>query len=429
MAAALTIVIAFAACSGDDDEAGPVNSDRADTAAVTGESTHPGSAVSSSYVATAPSTSAADPTTTVAPPTTTERPAPLPAIADLQGISLTATQITDVEMLTSIAWRAGDLDPYLADQHGTVYHLVDGTAEPVLDLTANVLDYVSGAEYGMLAMTFDPRNGRIVVGYNGNDVHTRIESYAVGEDGRPDPDSVWEILRVEQPAVGHNSGQLAFGRDNTLYIAMGDGGGSRGADAQNMTKLLGGILRIRPNTDGPGYTVPADNPYVDRDGIAPEIWAKGMRNPWRFSIDHPTGDIWIGEVGESTWESVFRIPAGQAGVNFGWPTYQGGHEVNFNSNVHVPSEWTLPPVHAYNHADVGPAIIGGYVYRGSAIPQLAGAYLFMDMVGPMFALGAGGEVVRVNVEIGGLQTSFGEGPDGELYVLTLRNGAFKLGPG
>ena len=106
--------------------------------------------------------------------------------------------------------------------------------------------------------------------------------------------------------------------------------------------------------------MPEDNPYVGREGIAPEIWAKGMRNPWRFSIDDATGDIWVGDVGESTWESVYRIPAGQSGINCGWPTFEGGHEVNFGASAPVPRSWTLPPVHVYSHADVGPAVIGGY---------------------------------------------------------------------
>ena len=303
---------------------------------------------------------------------------------------MTATQISTVDLLTAMAWRPDDPDPYLADQNGVIYHVVGGVSEPVLDVTAKVMDWQPGAEYGFLAMAFDPRNGRLVVCYNGNDVHTRIESYAVGADGRPDPGSVWDILLIEKPGVGHNCGQLVFAEDNTLFFSHGDGGGSAGADAQNLTKLLGGIFRIAPNVDGPGYTVPTDNPYVGQDGIAPEIWAKGLRNPWRFSIDDATGDIWVGDVGESNWESVYRIPAGQSGLNFGWPTYEGGHEVNFGGAAHVPREWTTAPVYVYSHAEVGPAVIGGYVYRGSAIPQLEGAYIFADMSLPLFAMGTDG---------------------------------------
>lgn len=459
----LAAALVPAACGGDDDDDDAAESERpalpestepaeSDTATappsssdtVASDDTSPGTdpsvppaseatTVAGSAVPEA-STPAADGATTtlvaitsVAPTTTAVAPAPLPPVANVQGITLTATQISTVELLTAIAWRPGDPDPYIGDQNGVVYHVTGGTSEPVLDLSANVMDWQPGAEFGFMAMTFDPRNGRLLVCYNGTDLHTRVESYAVGADGRPDPASKWDILLIEKPGVGHNCGQMVFATDNTLYLSHGDGGGSRGADAQDMTTLLGGIFRIVPNVDGPGYTVPENNPYVGREGIAPEIWAKGMRNPWRFSIDHATGDIWVGDVGESTYESVFRIPAGQGGVNFGWPTYEGGEYLNFNSSIQVPPEVTLPPVHAYSHAEVGPAVIGGYVYRGAAIPQLLGAYVFADMSLPLFAMGADG-VTPISVDVPAPVTSFGEGPNGELYVLTLRGGAYLLGP-
>lgn len=329
-------------------------------------------------------------------------------------------------MLTAIAWRKGDPNPYLADQHGQIYRLVNGRSEPVLDLTAQVLDYRPGAEYGMLGMTFDPVDGRIILGFNGNDVDTRIVSYAVAVDGRPDPASAREILHIAQPGVGHNSGHLAFDADNNLFISMGDGGGSRGADAQDMTKLLGGLLRITPNRGGPGYTVPDDNPFVGAAGIAPEIWAKGMRNPWRFSIDHATGDMWIGDVGESSWEAIYKVPAGQKGFNLGWPTYEGSHEAHFNEDVPPPAD-PMMPVYEYPHS-VGPAVIGGYVYRGPAVSGLQGAYVFMDMTGPVWAMGADG-VVQLDIQAGGVQTSYGEDPNGERWLLTQQNGVFKLGAG
>ena len=152
-----------------------------------------------------------------------------------------------------------------------------------------------------------------------------------------------------------------------------------------------------------------------------------MRNPWRFSIDDATGDIWVGDVGESTWESVYRIPAGQSGVNCGWPTFEGGHEVNFGAGAPVPRNGRLPPVHVYSHADVGPAVIGGYVYRGSAIPQLKRClHLRRHDVADIRhgrrrchadhrATQRAGDILR-------------RGPNGELYVLTLRGGAYRLEP-
>jgi hypothetical protein len=403
VAAALVLLAACGEGGGTDDDAGPSGSGLASKA-------------------TSP------PTSVGAPADSTAAAVPPPAARALEGLTIKATPLADTQMLTAIAWRDGDPDPFLADQHGQVYQLIEGRPEPVLDLTGDVLDYRPGAEYGMLGMAFDPVDGRIVLGYNGNDVHTRIVSYAVGDDGRPDPASVRDIVRIEQPGVGHNSGHLAFDGDGNLLISMGDGGGSRGADAQDMTKLLGGVLRITPHRDGPGYEVPDDNPYVGREGVAPEIWAKGMRNPWRFSLDRATGDLWIGDVGETGWEAVYRIPAGEKGVTMGWPTFEGSHRIDYNADVAPPAD-PMMPVHEYPHS-VGPAVIGGYVYRGNAIPELRGAYVFMDMTGPIWAMGAEGSqgVVRLDLDIGGVQTSFGEGPDGELYILTQQNGLFRLDP-
>jgi hypothetical protein len=409
-------LLVMAACGGGNEEEPEVGG-RGGTVA--------GSGVDSTSTVAAPSVAAVEAAEGTAAPA--GPPAPLPPVTSLQGIALAATQISTVDLLTAMAWRRGDPDPYLADQNGVVYHVVGGSSEQVFDLSAKVMDWQPGAEYGFLAMTFDSRNGRLIVCYNGNDVDTRLESYAVGDDGRPDPNSVWDILVIDKSGVGHNCGQLVFASDDTLVFSHGDGGSSQGADAQNLTKLLGGVFRISPNVDGPGYTVPADNPYVGREGIAPEILAKGMRNPWRFSIDEATGDIWVGDVGENTWESVYRIPAGTSGVNCGWPTFEGGHKVNFGSGTPVPQSWVYPPVHVYSHADVGPAVIGGYVYRGEAIPQLNGAYIFADMTLPVFALGADG-VTPINVQLSAPVTSFGQGPTGELYVLTQHNGAYLLGP-
>jgi glucose/arabinose dehydrogenase len=222
------------------------------------------------------------PETTPPAPPTTRPPAPPPPVTQLEAVKIKATPVVDTPMLTAIAWREGDPNPYITDQHGTIYHVVGGRSEPVLDLTPQVLDYEPGAEYGLLGIAFDPMDGRMIVGYNDLDVDTNIVSFALAADGRPDPASVREILRVDQPGMGHKGGHLAFDAAGNLLISMGDGGGSSGADAQDMTKLLGGLLRITPNRNGPGYTVPADNPYVGQPGIAPEIWAKGMRNPWRF---------------------------------------------------------------------------------------------------------------------------------------------------
>jgi glucose/arabinose dehydrogenase len=300
----------------------------------------------------------------------------------------------------------------------------------VLDWSAEVVDWVQDSERGLMGMTFDPVDGRLILAYRDNDSYTKIMSFAVGADGRPDPGSVREILTAKQPGLGHNIGQLAFDTDNNLWISMGDGGASRGADAQDPTKLLGKMLRITPNRSGKGYTVPPDNPFVgDDDKVRDEIWATGLRNPYRFSIDHPTGDVWIGSVGQDTWETVYRLKRGQAGANLGWPRWEGPKEINFSRKFKVPDD-AVKPVHSYKHKG-GAAVIGGYVYRGTAIPGLAGAYVFMNFYGPVWAMGKGGTkaVVELDLKLPSLLTSFGEDPDGELWILTLREGIYKIGPG
>jgi glucose/arabinose dehydrogenase len=356
-------------------------------------------------------------------------PVPPPPAAQLARLKLTATKVADgPELLTSIAWRPGDPVPYLADQEGKVYRLVDRKAVPVLDWTAEVVDWLQDSERGLMGMTFDPVDGRLILGYRDNDNYTRIVSFAVGADGAPDPGSVREILNVRQPGLGHNSGQLVFDTDNNLWISMGDGGGSRGADAQDPTKLLGKLLRITPNRSGKGYTVPGDNPFVGDDKVRDEIWAVGLRNPFRFSIDHSTGDIWIGSVGQDTYETVYRIKRAQAGANLGWPRWEGSYEINFSRKFKVPND-ALKPIHQYKH-NGGAAVIGGYVYRGTAIPGLTGAYVFMNLYRPVWAMGKGGTkgVVELNLKLPSLLTSFGEDPNGELWILSLRNGIYKIEP-
>jgi glucose/arabinose dehydrogenase len=337
---------------------------------------------------------------------------------------LAAQPWVDIDYLTGMAWRPEDPALYLTTQDGRVHRVVDGQVQPdlTLDLTAIVTPYLDGSERGLLGIAFDPLDPqRMYLNYTGLDSHTRVVSYAVGPDGRAAPESVRELLFQEQPGVGHNGGGLAFDQAGHLFIALGDGGGSNGRDAQDMSLLLGAILRVDPRRDGPGYDVPPDNPFVGQPGVAPEIWAKGLRNPWRISIDHPTGDIWLGDVGNSEIEEIDLIPAGQRGLNFGWYFFEGTNQRHSGG-----PEGMVPPVWEYPHS-VGPAVIGGYVYRGAALPGLTGAYVFADLGGTVWARGSEG-VMELPVEVDGAITSFGEGPDGELYVLTLYGGGHRLVP-
>ncbi len=403
--AAVAVLLLLSGCSGDDSSSGvqPTVSRAPSVAHSTGS----------------PAPSVRPTPSAVAPP---------PA-AQLAKLKLTAIKVADgPELLTSIAWRPGDPVPYLADQEGRVFRLVGSKAVLVLDWTAEVVDWLQDSERGLMGMTFDPVDGRLILGYRDNDNYTRVVSFAVGADGVPDKGSVREILKVRMPGLGHNSGQLVFDTDNNLWIAMGDGGGSRGADAQDPSKLLGKLLRITPNRSGKGYTVPKDNPFVGDDKVRDEIWALGLRNPFRFSIDHATGDIWIGNVGQDTYETVYRIRREQAGANLGWPRWEGSYEINFSRKFKVPNN-ALKPIHQYKHHG-GAAVIGGYVYRGTAIPDLAGAYVFMNFYRPVWAMGAGGTkgVVKLDLKLPSWLTSFGEDPDGELWILSLYNGVYKIEP-
>ncbi len=404
----LALVLVAAACSGDD----PVAVDSPSEVAAT--------------EATPEQTASAEPEPAPSPSPTPEPPppAPRPPAEALRGVRLAVEPFVDLPELTGMAWRADDPGLYLTSQGGVVSRVVDGQLqpEPVIDLTPEVTPLAPGSERGLLGIAFDPLDGRMFLHFTdqnsatGGDTH--IVSYEVA-DGRAIPESRREVLFQEQPGLGHKGGQLVFDPAGNLFAAIGDGGGSNGRDAQDMTKILGSIIRITPRRDGPGYDVPADNPFVGQPDVRPEIWHKGLRNPWRFSIDHPTGDMWLGDVGNSQIEEINHVPAGQKGLNFGWYYFEGTKQHHSDA----PAGMT-PPVFEYPHS-VGPAVIGGYVYRGSAIPGLAGAYLFADLGGTFWAMGADG-TVELPLEVGGAVTSFGQGPDGELYVLTLNEGAFRL---
>jgi glucose/arabinose dehydrogenase len=261
---------------------------------------------------------------------------------------------------------------------------------------------------------------------------TRVVEYAFA-DGRADPASRREVLSVEQPFANHNGGEVVFGPDGKLYIGLGDGGGQRDPDdrGQDPGALLGKILRIDPRpAGGQPYTVPADNPFVNRSGARPEIWASGLRNPWRFTWDRATGDLWIGDVGQDDWEEIDFVPAGSgAGANFGWSEMDSRHPLKGDN-----PPGAILPIFEYTHDGGNCSIVGGYAYRGAAIPALGGAYLYGDSCsGRIWALTQrDGRVVdqrELDLGVDGLQiASFGEDEAGELYVLDLSGGLYRLQP-
>lgn len=325
----------------------------------------------------------------------------------------------------------------IVEQRGTIQLLsanftADGT---LLDISAQTLN---SGEQGLLGLAFDPNfasNGFIYVDYVSDKTGgrcaqaadarcTRISRFTANKDGSGNilfttvaNNSEKVLLEISQPYTNHKGGMLAFGPDNYLYIGMGDGGsgGDPLGNAQNLGVLLGKILRIDPNGADP-YAVPADNPFVATNGAAPEIWAYGLRNPWRFSFDRQSGKLWAGDVGQDAYEEIDIITGGG---NYGWNAREGKHV--YNSSVAAPN--AIEPVSEYDHTQ-GEAITGGYVYRGAAIPALNGYYIYGDYVsGALWALNTTTLSNQLLGNTGRSISSFGEDASGELYLLDYASGS------
>jgi glucose/arabinose dehydrogenase len=345
--------------------------------------------------------------------------------------------VADLLSTTALAVRAGDPALYVTEQSGRVRAIRNGrlVGRAVLDLRSQV---TSGGERGLLGLAFSPDGSHLYVDYTDRDGNSRIDEFAM--TGRTaDPASQRNVLELDQPQPNHNGGQLAFGPDGYLYIGFGDGGAANdqgpghasGGNGQSLGTLLGKILRIDPRAaGGREYSVPPDNPFVGVADAEPEIWAYGLRNPWRFSFDAKTGDLWIGDVGQSAWEEI-DFAAADAGLNagrgdnFGWNIREGAHAFRERAASNL-----IEPIYELSHDDGACAITGGYVYRGRAVPQLEGTYLFTDYcAGELRALTRTGDG-RARVRSLGIEmptvSSFGEGPDGELYVLSQSEGIFEL---
>jgi glucose/arabinose dehydrogenase len=331
----------------------------------------------------------------------------------------------------AIAQRPGDDTLYVAGQRGRVAAVRGGTADPVpvVDMSGEVK---AGGEQGLLGIAFSPDGNLLYVSYTDRSGDSQLRELPF-RDGRADFDAGRPILSLADRFPNHNGGQVMFGPDGLMYFFMGDEGSGNDpfGNAQNLGVWFGKILRIDPKpSGGQPYTVPADNPFVGRSGAKPEIWAYGLRNPWRASFDRATGDLWIGDVGQNMVEEVDLCPKGAAsGANFGWSAHEGTRP---GPRPVPPAEGHVPPVYEYPTADGNCAVTGGYVYRGSRIPGLTGAYLFGDYcVGEVRALRlAGGKVAehrQLNLQVDGL-ASFGEDHQGEVYALSLSGGVFRFDP-
>jgi glucose/arabinose dehydrogenase len=343
------------------------------------------------------------------------------------------TPVAQLEDPTAMTTRQGDNAQYVTEQVGRVRAVRNGQldAAPVLDITADV---GSGGERGLLGLDFSRDGTRLYVHYTNRNGDTRVDEYTM-QGNTADAGSRRQLLAVAQPQPNHNGGELTFGPDGLLYLGLGDGGGAGdsgsghapGGNGQSLDTLLGKILRIDPTPSGDRqYTIPPSNPFANGGGL-PEIWAYGLRNPWKFSWDRETDDMWIADVGQNAWEEVDFLPAGEgAGANFGWNRLEGNHEFQGQA-----PDGAIPPIHEYPLNGTC-AAIGGYVYRGSKIPDLTGAYVYTDYCESTIRalLERDGRVAdQRDLGIQGTQvTAFGEDQDGELYVLSQGDGLQRIDP-
>jgi glucose/arabinose dehydrogenase len=333
---------------------------------------------------------------------------------------------------------AGYARLFIVEKGGAIRIVKDEALLPAPFLS--LADRVStSGEQGLLGLAFDPAyatNGRFVVHYTDVSGNTVVSMFRVStaDPDLADPASESVLLTVEQPFTNHNGGQILFGPDGMLYIGLGDGGsdGDPGGRGQAVTDLLGDILRVDVSS-GTGYTVPADNPFVGRADARAEIWSYGLRNPWRFSFDPATGDLYIADVGQNAWEEVDVVTTAAGagrGTNFGWNPTEGTH--CYATPACDPGAFTLP-VLEYSHSE-GCSVTGGYVYRGAAILALQGHYFYSDFCSGWvrsFRL-QNGEAVEPQqwsaLAPGGTIPSFGQDAAGELYILTAEGGIFRIVP-
>jgi glucose/arabinose dehydrogenase len=405
-AALLVLALLVGACSGDNPEpqAGPATSATSTTAA--------------------PATTEASPTTAGAARTATS--------AQFQAARVGLVRVAQLEQPVAMSVRPGDDHTlYLVEQVGRVRAVRDGRLDPtpVLDISGEV---TAGGEQGLLGLAFSPDGRYLYLAYTDRDGNHQVSEFTM--DGqRADRGSERSLLHFDDPFPNHNGGQFTFGPDRRLYIAFGDGGGAGDplGNGQSLGTLFGKILRIDPRpAGGRPYGIPSDNPFVGRDGARPEIWDYGLRNPWRFSFDAATGELWIGDVGQNTYEEIDHEPAGSGGRNYGWNRREGLHAFNGGDKP----EGAVDPVIEYSHDshDSGCTVIGGFVYRGRRIPGLQGAYLYGDYCAGWVraARAPGGRIAEqrdLGLRVPSL-SSFGADAGGELYALSLGGDVYRIAP-
>jgi glucose/arabinose dehydrogenase len=358
---------------------------------------------------------------------------PIVSEPDSLRVEVVATGLSSPVYLTA---PAGDLRLLVVEQPGRIRIIQNGQLldSPFLDIRSKVR---FGGEQGLLSMAFHPNyaaNGFFYVNYVDLNGDTRVERYraTTGSPNTADATSAKLIISIDQPSfTNHKGGQLQFGPDGKLYIGMGDGGS--GGDplnhGQDRSTLLGDLLRIDVDAGDP-YAVPADNPYATSTQFRPEIWAYGLRNPWRFSFDRANGMIYIADVGQNAWEEINAVPGNVAGVNYGWRIMEANHCYNAASCNQTGLQRA---VHEYPRDGNCTSVTGGYVYRGARISGLQGTYFYSDYCGGFlrsFQVLNGTAVNHRTWQVGtlGNVTSFGEDGVGELYIVSANGTVRRIIP-
>lgn len=325
--------------------------------------------------------------------------------------------------------HAGDGRLFIVEQAGIIHVLKDGVfqQQPMLDIRQRVGSI--GSEQGLLGLAFHPRftsNGFFYINYTDRDGDTVIARYRMDPaNDQADPASELILLRIPQPYANHNGGGLAFGPDGYLYIATGDGGsgGDPLNSGQRLDTLLGKLLRLDVDNGVP-YAVPDDNPFNNGEDL-PEIWAYGLRNPWRFTFDRSTGELYIGDVGQNLWEEVDYLPAGSpGGANFGWNPREGSHDYAGSEGLQLTD-----PVAEYDH-DAGCSVTGGVVIRDPVLIDWQGIYLYGDFcTGTIWGLLRDGQGDWQSMQLFSTDfriASFGEDSSGGVYVVDLLGSVYQL---
>lgn len=347
-------------------------------------------------------------------------------ISALRAVELRLRKVADVDEAVALAFRKDDPALYVASKAGRVFSVARAGSEPqlILDVSSEV---TNTWEQGFLGITFDPEGSFLYAYFTDAAEDIRVFAYP-WVNGKLDRETAREILFVDDPHKWHNAGHLTFGPDGYLYVALGDGGIGFARNAQQLDNVLGSIIRIDPTPTGRApYRVPDDNPFVGREGARPEIWVYGVRNPWRFSFDRETRDLWIADVGAESREEIDVQPAGSpGGENYGWPAVEGTKEIGTPPVDHVL------PVYEYPKEGTCVAIIGGYVYRGRSIPGLDGVYVFGDFCdgelrGLIYHRGRVADVLQLGAKVPRL-SSFAQDDRGNLYALSLIDGVFLIEP-